>query len=202
MRCSGSSARPTTRDAASTPSTSSSIRSTLALPHLSGAAPAAAQPAEPRHHQAVRGPARSDSFLMKTNCARCSSASPPHAVYAIRRMSWPDPIIALLTDFGTRDHYAGTMKGVVLGVCPDVDAGRHHPRHSGARRASPARCELAACYRYFPAGTIFLVVVDPGVGSSRRGIAAEAGDYRFVGARQRRALRGVSTTRRRSGSSS
>ena len=40
--------------------------------------------------------------------------------------------------------------------------------------------ELAAVYRYFPAGTIFLVVVDPGVGSARRGIAAEAGDYRFV----------------------
>ena len=40
--------------------------------------------------------------------------------------------------------------------------------------------ELAAAYRYFPAGTIFLVVVDPGVGSTRRGIAAEAGDYRFV----------------------
>ncbi len=40
--------------------------------------------------------------------------------------------------------------------------------------------QLAATYRYFPAGTIFLVVVDPGVGSARRGIAAEAGDYRFV----------------------
>src|SRR5207302_11124649 len=40
--------------------------------------------------------------------------------------------------------------------------------------------ELAACYRYFPPGTIFLVVVDPGVGSSRRGIAAETGDYKFV----------------------
>src|SRR5207248_7863601 len=40
--------------------------------------------------------------------------------------------------------------------------------------------ELAACYRYFPPGTIFLVVVDPGVGSSRRGIAADTGDYKFV----------------------
>ncbi len=40
--------------------------------------------------------------------------------------------------------------------------------------------ELAARIRYFPPGTIFLVVVDPGVGSTRRGIAAEAGDYRFV----------------------
>ena len=40
--------------------------------------------------------------------------------------------------------------------------------------------QLAATYRYFPAGTVFLAVVDPGVGSARRGIAAEAGDYRFV----------------------
>ena len=40
--------------------------------------------------------------------------------------------------------------------------------------------ELAAACRYFPAGTIFLAVVDPGVGSARRGIAADAGDYRFV----------------------
>jgi S-adenosyl-L-methionine hydrolase (adenosine-forming) len=40
--------------------------------------------------------------------------------------------------------------------------------------------QLAAAYRYFPAGTIFLAIVDPGVGSARRGIAVEAGDYRFV----------------------
>jgi S-adenosylmethionine hydrolase len=40
--------------------------------------------------------------------------------------------------------------------------------------------ELAACYRYFPPATIFLVVVDPGVGSARSGLAAEAGEYRFV----------------------
>ena len=40
--------------------------------------------------------------------------------------------------------------------------------------------ELAGAYRYFPKGTIFLVVVDPGVGSSRRGVAVEAGDFRFV----------------------
>jgi S-adenosyl-L-methionine hydrolase (adenosine-forming) len=89
------------------------------------------------------------------------------------------PIVALLTDFGTRDHYAGTLKAVVLGVCPDanlVDIGHDIPAHDVLGGA----LELAACYRYFPAGTIFLVVVDPGVGSARRGIAAECGDYRFV----------------------
>src|SRR5206468_3383590 len=40
--------------------------------------------------------------------------------------------------------------------------------------------ELAASYQYFPSGTIFLVVVDPGVGSARRGIAVDVGDYKFV----------------------
>ena len=82
------------------------------------------------------------------------------------------PIIAMLTDFGTRDHYAGTLKAVVLNVCPDatlVDIGHDIPAHDVMAGA----LELAACYRYFPHGTIFLVVVDPGVGSARRGIAAD-----------------------------
>ena len=78
------------------------------------------------------------------------------------------PIIALLTDFGTRDHYAGTMKGVVLTLCPDaalVDISHDIPPHDILAGA----LELAACYRYFPPGTIFLVVVDPGrrVGAAR-----------------------------------
>src|SRR5437773_5293906 len=89
------------------------------------------------------------------------------------------PVLALLTDFGTRDHYAGTMKGVILGICPDatlVDLSHDISPHD----VMTASLELAAGYKYFPAGTIFLVVVDPGVGSARRGIAAEAGEYRFV----------------------
>ncbi len=89
------------------------------------------------------------------------------------------PTVAFLSDFGTRDHYAGVLKAVVLSVCPDatlVDIGHEIPPHDVIAGA----LELAACYRYFPAGTIFLVVVDPGVGSARRGIAAEAGDYKFV----------------------
>src|SRR5437660_7497162 len=89
------------------------------------------------------------------------------------------PVIALVTDFGTRDYYAGTMKGVALGICPGltlVDVTHEVPPHDVVAGA----LELAACYRYFPPGTIFLVVVDPGVGSSQRGIAAETGDYKFV----------------------
>ena len=89
------------------------------------------------------------------------------------------PVIALLTDFGTRDHYAGTMKGVALGICPDatfVDISHELPPHDVLAGA----LELAAAYKYFPPGTVFLVVVDPGVGSTRRGIAAEIGDHKFV----------------------
>jgi S-adenosylmethionine hydrolase len=89
------------------------------------------------------------------------------------------PIIALLSDFGTRDHYAGVMKGVLLGILADVtiiDVSHDLPAHD----IPFASLELAATYKYFPAGTIFLVVIDPGVGTQRRGIAAEAGDWRFV----------------------
>jgi S-adenosylmethionine hydrolase len=89
------------------------------------------------------------------------------------------PVIAFLTDFGTRDHYAGTMKAVVLGLCPDatlVDITHDIPPHD----VLTASLELAASYKYFPQHTIFLIVVDPGVGSARRGIAVDTGDYRFV----------------------
>jgi hypothetical protein len=89
------------------------------------------------------------------------------------------PVIELLTDFGTRDHYAGTMRGVALGICPDavlVDITHEIPPHDVLAGA----LELAASYKYFPQGTIFLAVVDPGVGSARRGIAADAGGFRFV----------------------
>ena len=90
------------------------------------------------------------------------------------------PVIALLSDFGARDHYAGTMKGVMLGICPDVtlvDITHDITPHD----VLEGSLQLAASFKYFPAGTIFLAVVDPGVGSARRGIAAEAGDFRFVG---------------------
>ena len=89
------------------------------------------------------------------------------------------PVVAFLTDFGTRDHYAGVMKGVVLSICPEaavVDVTHDLPAHD----VTAAAYELAATYRYFPAGTIFVAVVDPGVGSSRRGLAVEAGDWKFV----------------------
>jgi S-adenosyl-L-methionine hydrolase (adenosine-forming) len=89
------------------------------------------------------------------------------------------PVIALLSDFGTRDHYVGTMKAVILTICPDatlVDITHDITPHDVVDGA----LELTAAYKYFPAGTIFVAVVDPGVGSSRRGIAVDTGDFRFV----------------------
>ncbi len=89
------------------------------------------------------------------------------------------PVIALLTDFGLRDHYVGSMKAAALSVCPEatlVDITHEIAPHDVLDGA----LQLAACYRIFPAGTVFVAVVDPGVGSARRGMAVEAGDYRFV----------------------
>ncbi|MEZ5416545.1 MAG: SAM-dependent chlorinase/fluorinase [Vicinamibacterales bacterium] len=90
------------------------------------------------------------------------------------------PIVALLTDFGTRDPYVAAMKGVVLGICPEatlVDLTHDIPAHDIAAGARA----LAACVPYYPAGTIFVAVVDPGVGGGRRALAADTGAHRFVG---------------------
>jgi len=90
------------------------------------------------------------------------------------------PVIALLTDFGLRDHYAGAMKGVILSACPAatlVDVTHEVPAHDVAAGA----LALDAAYRHFPADTVFVAVVDPGVGSERRPIAARAGSWLFVG---------------------
>lgn len=89
-------------------------------------------------------------------------------------------IVALLTDFGSQDHYVGAVKGAVLSACPTatlVDVVHDLPPHDVATAAYA----LAAVYRCFPAGTVFLAVVDPSVGSQRRALALEAGGYRFVG---------------------
>ncbi len=89
------------------------------------------------------------------------------------------PTIAFLTDFGTRDHYVGAMKGAALSVCPDatlVDI----THDIDPQDVLGGALELAAAFPYFPGGTVFVAVVDPGVGSSRRAIAAAADGYFFV----------------------
>lgn len=88
-------------------------------------------------------------------------------------------ILTLTTDFGLSDHFVGTMKGVVLGISPGtriVDIS-----HEVAPFDIPAAAFLIAqSYRYFPPKTVHVVVVDPGVGTSRRPILAEAGGHFFV----------------------
>ena len=90
------------------------------------------------------------------------------------------PVVALLTDFGHQDHYVGAVKGAVLTACPRaalVDVGHEVPPHDVLSGAFA----LAACYRSFPAGTVFVAVVDPGVGSERRPLALKVGRHLFVG---------------------
>ncbi len=89
------------------------------------------------------------------------------------------PIITLLTDFGTADPFVGVMKGVILGIAPHVrlvDLTHEVPPQA----VTVAAFLLETAWREFPPETIHLVVVDPGVGSSRRPLAAEGPHGRFV----------------------
>jgi S-adenosylmethionine hydrolase len=91
----------------------------------------------------------------------------------------PSPLITLTTDFGLSDHYVGVMKGVISTIAPNaqvVDLCHELPRYGITEAAFAVR----QAYRYFPAGTIHLVVVDPGVGSTRRILLVEAADYLFI----------------------
>ncbi len=94
-------------------------------------------------------------------------------------MTLPAPTVVLLTDFGN-DPYVGVMKGVILTLCPEarlVDLTNH---------VSPGNVRegawlLLANYAYFPACSIFLAVVDPGVGTARKALVVRAGAYFFIG---------------------
>lgn len=88
-------------------------------------------------------------------------------------------IVTLTTDFGLAEHYTGAMKGVICGINPSVqlvditNSVQSFDILDGA-------IAISQVYSYFPAETIHLVVVDPGVGSSRRPILAKAGTHIFV----------------------
>jgi S-adenosyl-L-methionine hydrolase (adenosine-forming) len=89
-------------------------------------------------------------------------------------------IITLLTDFGLADHFVGVMKGVIAGIAPGaqvVDVSHEVPPFAILEGAFL----LEQSWRYFPAGTIHVAVVDPGVGSSRRALLVEEGGHFFVG---------------------
>jgi S-adenosylmethionine hydrolase len=89
------------------------------------------------------------------------------------------PLITLLTDFGDRDYFVASMKGVILSIHPDVhivDLSHQIASH----QIEEAGYMLYSCYRSFPAGTIHVCVVDPGVGSARRAILVATSRYYFL----------------------
>lgn len=89
-------------------------------------------------------------------------------------------MIVLLTDFGTSDAYVGSMKGRILGICPKaiiLDL-THEIAPQNIRQGAFV---LEASRRDFPPGTLFVCVVDPGVGSSRKAMALRFGQQIFVG---------------------
>src|SRR5216684_1357565 len=89
-------------------------------------------------------------------------------------------IITLVTDFGSQDYFVGAMKGAILSVNPAaqiVDITHETPPQD----IEAAAFNLLATYKDFPAGTIHVAVVDPGVGSTRRPILIECGRQFFVG---------------------
>ncbi len=91
----------------------------------------------------------------------------------------PDPIITLTTDFGTGDHLVGSMKGVILNINPAariVDINHHVAPFDILDGA----LSIANAYRYVPSRTIHIVVVDPGVGTSRRPLLVSAEKHYFI----------------------
>ena len=90
------------------------------------------------------------------------------------------PIITLLTDFGSQDYFVGAMKGAILSINPAaniVDITHEIPPQD----IRAAAFNLLAVYKDFPAGTVHVAVVDPGVGSDRRPILIECAQQIFVG---------------------
>ena len=91
-----------------------------------------------------------------------------------------NPVVTLLTDFGTADYFVAAVKGVILTINPLVslvDITHEVPPQD----IETGAFMLLTCYRDFPAGAIHVAVVDPGVGSTRRAIVVSAGSQYFVG---------------------
>ena len=88
--------------------------------------------------------------------------------------------VTLLTDFGTRDGFVGAVKGVLASLAPDasVDDVAHDVPRGDVRAAART---LARYWMHYPAGTVHVVVVDPGVGTARRGLACRSSERFLVG---------------------
>jgi S-adenosylmethionine hydrolase len=88
-------------------------------------------------------------------------------------------LVALLTDFGYRDPFVGMMKGVMVGINPSLQM-IDISHEITPQKIREAALILSVSLQYFPSQTIFLVVVDPGVGGVRRPIIAETAEHLFV----------------------
>lgn len=107
--------------------------------------------------------------------------TPYHKLSETMETSFPaeNSSVVLMTDFGLRDSYVGQLRGVLLGLNPQlqiIDLTHAIPPQDVLLGA----ITLADSLEAFTPGTIFLTVVDPGVGSDRRMLAAEIGDWKFV----------------------
>jgi len=108
---------------------------------------------------------------------KCSANITP--ISRLFQMNENFPVITLLTDFGLQDEYVGVMKGVILSINPSVhivDIIHNISRHD----VKQAALSLNASFRYFPKGSIHIVVVDPGVGGKRKVICLQQEGHFFV----------------------
>jgi S-adenosyl-L-methionine hydrolase (adenosine-forming) len=90
------------------------------------------------------------------------------------------PVITLTTDFGLKDGFVGTLKGVIWNICPIAQIAdiSHEITPQNVLEGAFA---LWRAYSFFPSGAVHVAVVDPGVGTSRRPLAARLGGHTFVG---------------------
>jgi S-adenosyl-L-methionine hydrolase (adenosine-forming) len=89
------------------------------------------------------------------------------------------PIITLTTDFGTNDHLVGVLKGVILSINPDVSI-VDITHNVIAHDILDGALTIGQAYKYFPSKTIHLVIVDPGVGTSRRPVLVAGDQHYFI----------------------
>ncbi|MGD2091948.1 MAG: SAM-dependent chlorinase/fluorinase [Candidatus Aminicenantes bacterium] len=95
-------------------------------------------------------------------------------------MSAKNPLCGLITDFGNKDYFIGVMKGVMKKITPAIeviDISNDIPSYS----LLPASFTIDQSYSYFPLSTVFLVVVDPGVGTERKILLVEYDNRYFIG---------------------
>ena len=88
-------------------------------------------------------------------------------------------VITILSDFGSQDEYVGVMKGVILSTCPSVSI-VDITHQIDPQDIVQAAYLIPSFYRFFPEGTVHLIVVDPGVGSERDILAANHDGHYFI----------------------